>query len=177
MLQIHRKKIKDILVEIFIDGNEYVKTSFSKQYIESIVHQAFPGANWQKDIYSLFLKGRNKLYKSFNGYSGYAKFINVEPLDERNECLQKYKKLMEELCKNEELPIFYDRDVSEYRVIYDLTTFESIFGDLLISTTKTMKKQMTIMAKTGAKLPSGKDSRDVLRNAVNPLKEIEYRES
>lgn len=34
-----------------------------------------------------------------------------------------------------------------------------------------------MMAKTGAKLPSGKDSRDLLRLTLNPLREIEYKES
>lgn len=170
-----KKKIKTVLEDIFIDNNEYIKTSFSKKYIEAKVHEILPSAIWEKDIYSLFIIGRKRLYESYNGINGYSQFINVEYTDEREMCIKKYNRLMKEMCINRELPVFLDRDVREYRIIYDLPTYEQIFGDLLCSDVKIVKKRLKMMAKSGAKLPSGKDSRDLLRNTINPLKEIEYK--
>lgn len=174
-----KKKIKKVLEEIFIDdfSNEYTKTSFSKAFIEAVVIKEFPSALWQKDIYPIFLNGRNKLYKSYNGHEGYSKFINIDILDEREECEKKYERLMSEMCENRELPVFLDRDVKEYRIIYDLYIFEQVFGDILVSEVKCVKKRISMMAKTGAKLPSGKDSRDLLRTTLSPLREIEFKES
>lgn len=174
-----KKVIKEILENIFIDDffNEYTKTSYSKGFIEAKVHKEFPSALWHKDIYPILLSGRNKLYKSYNEYDGYAKFINVDVMDEREDCEKKYEKLMKEMCENQELPVFLDRDVKEYRIIYNLSIFEQVFGDLLVSEVKTVKKRISIMAKTGAKLPSGRDSRDLIRNTLKPLRELEFKES
>lgn len=174
-----KKVIKQILEKIFIDdiSKEYTKTSYSKRFIEAVVNKEFPLVEWQSDIYPIFLAGRNKLYKSYNGHDGYAKFINIDILDEREECKKKYERLMAEMCENRELPVFLDRDVKEYRIIYDLNIFEQVFGDILVSEVKCVKKRISMMAKTGAKLPSGKDSRDLLRLTLNPLREIEYKES
>ena len=174
-----KKAIKRILESIFIDDffNEYTKTSYSKGFIEARIHKEFPSALWHKDIYPILLSGRNKLYKSYNEYDGYAKFINVDVMDEREECKKKYEKLMKEMCENQELPVFLDRDVKEYRIIYNLSIFEQIFGDLLVTEVKTVKKRISIMAKTGAKLPSGRDSRDLIRNTLKPLRELEFKES
>lgn len=174
-----KKQIKKILEDIFIDefSNEYTKTSFSKTFIEAVIRKQFPTALWHKDIYPIFLNGRNKLYKSYNGHDGYTKFINIDILDEREECEKKYERLMTEMCENRELPVFLDRDVKEYRIIYDLSIFEQIFGDILVSEVKCVKKRVSMMAKTGAILPSGRDSRDILRNTLRPLREIEFKES
>ena len=174
-----KKKIKRILENIFIDdfSNEYTTTSYSKRFIEAKVHKEFPKAYWQKDIYPILLSGRTKLYKSYNGYDGYAKFINVDIMDEREECEMKYEKLMNEMCENRELPVFFDKDVDQYRIIYNLAIFEQIFGDLLVSEVKTVKKRISIMAKTGAKLPSGKDSRNFIRTTLKPLRELEFKDS
>ena len=174
-----KKKIKRILEDIFIDdySNEYTKTSYSKAFIEAKVHKEFPSILWHKDIYPIFLSGRKNLYKSYNGYDGYAKFINVDIMDEREVCEKKYERLIKEMCQNRELPIFLDRDVKEYRIIYNLNIFEQVFGDILVSEVKTVKMRISMMAKTGAKLPSGKDSRDLIRDTLKPLREIEYKES
>ena len=83
---------------------------------------------------------------------------------------------MSEMCNNRELPVFLDKDVREYRIIYNLSIFEQVFGDLLVSEVKTVKKRISIMAKTGAKLPSGRDSRDLIRNTLKPLRELEFKE-
>lgn len=170
-----KRKLKQILEDIFIDNNEYVKTSFSRKYIEARIHEKFPSVIWEKNIYPIFMNGRKKLYESYEGYAGYSEFINVEYTDEREICIRKYNKLMKEMCRNKELPIFLDRDVREYRIIYDLSTYEQIFGDLLSSDVKIVKKRLKMMAKSGARLPSGKDSRDLLRDTIKPLKEIEYK--
>lgn len=174
-----KKAIRGILESIFIDDffNEYTKTSYSKSFIEAKIHKEFPSALWHKDIYPILLSGRNKLYKSYNEYDGYAKFINVDVMDERKDCKKKYDKLMKEMYENQELPVFLDRDVKEYRIIYNLSIFEQVFGDLLVSEVKTVKKRISIMAKTGAKLPSGRDSRDLIRNILKPLRELEFKES
>ncbi len=173
--QIRKKKIRDVLVKIFIDGSEYVKTSFSRGFIEARIKKMLPSAVWHKDIYPFFTKGRKILYESYNGSNQYVQFINIEYTDKRAICVEKYDALMKEMCNNHELPIFLDRDVREYRVIYDLPMFEQIFGDMIISAAKGLKNRLTIMAKTGAKLPSGRDSRDLLRDTINPLKELELR--
>lgn len=168
--------IKDTLIGLFIDGNEYRNVSYTKDEILACVRSEHPDPDWQKDIYSAFSKGRKVLKTCYEEFNGYGASINGPILSSREICENKFKKSIEECLSQKELPVYLDRKSKKYRVVHDLRIFENIFGAFIGNLSNTLKNQLTLMGKTGGKLSSGRCSRELLTEVGTPLKELAYKE-
>jgi hypothetical protein len=170
--KISKNKIKEILCDIFIDNEEYTGQSFSRFFILHHVKNEYPGV---PDDF-LWKKVRYVIQQDCKKYTGdyMDLYLHVSPLDTMEERSEKFDDFIKICVKNKLIPLRVDRDINEYRCPANLQIHSELYGDNLSIQVKAVKRGFDAIAKTGGKLPSGRDVFECASD-IRKIKELGYK--
>jgi len=167
--------IKLELWKIFFDeqADEFVGTSFTKDFITNEIRKKYPKIKWSKLYYIIgqWSKKCDQLYS--NTYGDFRKLIEVGVADSKESCINKYNNFLRICVINNIIPIYYDKDIQEWRVAKDLDLYGEYFTDKIMFHQKNRDKAVVKGAKKGAIFLSGVDSRSVVIDMLEQTKKLE----
>ena len=172
-----RDKIKNALWELFYDteANEYTKTPYSRTFILRKIIKIDPEIEWPQ-IYLRIKAWQGDCNKYYNGiYNENKQLYEVSVSDKRKICEAKYQAFLIAFSKEGKIPLYFDKDIGEYRVAKSLQMYEDIMGEKIRATNQRRNDFLLDLAKRGGTLLSGIDSREAIFELFKESEKLERR--
>ena len=171
-----KRGIEKLLFELFYDedGKEYTSTSFSRDFLLNMVAKTYPTVNWEKDVYLIirkWQKGHDEYYNSI--YNEDKILVEAGVTDTREICERKYLNGLSLLASERRVPLYYDRDIKEWRAAKALSIYEEIIGDKILQHHNLRNRNLKKLAKRGGRLLSGTEARQIIFDLIDESKKLE----
>lgn len=172
-----RDKIKNALWEIFYDteANEYTNTAYSKTFILRKIVKIDPEIEWPQ-IYRRIKAWQGDCNRHYNGiYNENKQLYEVSVSDEEEICKAKYQAFLIAFSKEGKIPLYYDKEIGEYRVAKSLKIYQNLMGEKIRAVNQHRNDLLLDLAKRGGKLLSGIDSRKEIFDLFKESEKLERR--
>lgn len=171
-----RRSIEKVLFEEFYDGSEFIGSSFSREVLMTLIKEQIPNVNWD-DVYQIIISWRSAYNNLYDGiYNENKLLLEAGITDTRDICKRKYQNGLMLFANEKKVPLYYDRDIKEWRVPTTLEIYEEIIGDKVLQYHRLRNESLTKLAKRGGKLLSGVETRQIIFDLFEETKKLENKE-